>query len=240
MSKNVLYQYSVMSALMSGAASSGVSLAHILQHGNHGLGTFKHLEGEMVILDGHMYQIKSDGSVTPDLERDHSDWISPFAMITPFEPTITTKVTFSSKSNLAAKISALFPKSQNYFLSFRIDGEFEQVGVRTVGGQLNPHEKLLDVGKRQTTHTFPSIKGSIIGFRTPEYFQGISVAGDHMHLISEDRKFGGHLQACEASSEVTITASTNYHFNVEFPEHDEDFSEVDLLVDHEGIKTVEG
>jgi alpha-acetolactate decarboxylase len=240
MSKNVLYQYSVMSALMSGAASSGVSLSHLQQHGNHGLGTFKSLEGEMVVLDGHMYQMKSDGSVTPNLECDHWDWISPFAMITHFEPTITTRITFNSKSDLAAKISALFPKSQNYFLSFRIDGEFEQVGVRTVGGQLNPHEKLLDVGKRQTTHTFKSITGSIIGFRTPEYFQGISVAGDHMHLISEDRKFGGHLQACEASGEVTLSAATNYHFNVEFPQHDEDFSEADLVVDHEGIQNVEG
>lgn len=229
-----------MSALMSGAASSGVPLSHIHERGNHGLGTFKGLEGEMVILDGHMYQMKSDGSVTPNLERDHGDWISPFAMTTFFNPAITINVTFSSKSELAAKISALFPRSHNYFLSFRIDGVFEQVGVRTVGGQISPHEKLTDVGKRQSTHNFSSMKGSIIGFRTPEYFQGISVAGDHMHLISEDRKFGGHLQACQASSEVTLSAATNYHFNVEFPDHDEEFSEADLVVDHEGIQTVEG
>jgi alpha-acetolactate decarboxylase len=240
MSKNVLYQYSVMSALMSGAASSGVSLAHIHKHGDHGLGTFKGLEGEMVVLDGHMYQMKSDGSVIPNLELDHSDWISPFAMITFFEPTITTRITFNSKSDLAAKISALFPKSQNHFLSFRIEGEFEHVGMRTVGGQLNPHERLVGVGKRQTTHTFSTMKGSIIGFRTPEYFQGISVAGDHMHLISSDRRFGGHLQSCQASSDVTLSAATNYHFNVEFPDHDEDFSEASLVVDHEGIQTVEG
>lgn len=240
MEPNTLYQYSVLSALMSGAASSGIPLSHLSPHGTHGLGTFKSLDGELVMLDGHMYQMKSDGSVVPDLERDHADWISPFAMVTNFQPSVTTKISFGSKEDLARKISASLPQSQNYFLTFRIDGVFENVGVRTVGGQLNPHEKLLDVGKRQTTHTFREIKGSIVGFRTPEYFQGISVAGDHMHFISEDRQFGGHLQACEAKREVELSAATNFRFHVEFPRHDGDFQEADLGIDGEGIRSVEG
>jgi alpha-acetolactate decarboxylase len=240
MEKNTLYQYSVLSALMSGAASTGIPLCHLSPHGTHGLGTFKSLDGELVMLDGHMYQMKSDGSVAPDLERDHADWISPFAMVTNFQPSVTTRISFGSKDDLARKISASLPQSQNYFLTFRIDGVFENVGVRTVGGQLDPHEKLLDVGKRQTTHTFREIKGSIVGFRTPEYFQGISVAGDHMHFISADRQFGGHLQACEAKEEVELSAATNYRFHVEFPRHDGDFQEADLGVDGEGIRNIEG
>jgi alpha-acetolactate decarboxylase len=153
MAPNELYQYSVLSALMSGAAQSGVPLSEILSNGNHGLGTFQRLEGEMIILDGSAYQMKSDGSVVPNLETDHGDQIIPFAMITSFQPSVTETITFDSKQDLADKISALLPKTQNHFLAFRIDGEFSQVGVRTVGGQLSPHEGLIDVGKRQTTHT---------------------------------------------------------------------------------------
>lgn len=239
MAPNELYQYSVLSALMSGAASSGIPLSQILSHGNHGLGTFERLEGEMIVLDGSAYQMKSDGSILPNLERDHGDQIIPFAMITSFQPSVTETITFDSKQDLADKISALLPRTQNHFIAFRIDGTFSQVGVRTVGGQLTPHEKLIDVGKRQATHTFESIRGSIVGFRSPAYFQGISVAGDHMHLISEDRKFGGHLQACSATEGVTLGAATIHRFDLQLPE-DGDFRDVDLAVDHEGIQKVEG
>ncbi|PNP43260.1 hypothetical protein TGAMA5MH_04717 [Trichoderma gamsii] len=239
MAPNELYQYSVLSALMSGAATSGIPLSQILSYGNHGLGTFQRLEGEMIVLDGSAYQMKSDGSVIPNLERDHGEQIIPFAMITSFQPSVTETITFDSKQDLADKISALLPKTQNHFLAFRIDGEFSQVSVRTVGGQLSPHEKLIDVGKRQATHTFESIRGSIIGFRSPAYFQGISVAGDHMHLISEDRKFGGHLQACSATERVTLGAATIHRFDLQLPE-DGDFRDVDLAVDNEGIQSVEG
>jgi Alpha-acetolactate decarboxylase len=33
------------------------------EHGDHGLGTFEQLDGEMVVLDGRCFQVRSDGSV---------------------------------------------------------------------------------------------------------------------------------------------------------------------------------
>ncbi|KAF2017693.1 alpha-acetolactate decarboxylase [Aaosphaeria arxii CBS 175.79] len=241
MPSNNLYQYSVLSALMSGAASSGAPLSHILSHGTHGLGTFQSLQGELIILDGSAYQIKSDGSVTPDLEKDDPDRIIPFAMVTPFEPTTTSTVSFGSKQELSEKISALLPRTANHFLAFRVDGVFEGVSVRTVGGQISRHEGLVNVGKRQTTKTFPSIRGTIVGFRSPAWFQGISVAGDHMHLISEDRKVGGHLQDLRAGMEgVRLSAATIHRFDLELPEEDDDFRDAQLGVDDEGIRAVEG
>ncbi len=59
---NELFQYSVVSALMDGVAGSGLPLAELLSHGDHGLGTFRHMVGEMIILDGAIYQMRSDGS----------------------------------------------------------------------------------------------------------------------------------------------------------------------------------
>ena len=44
------------------------------EHGDLGLGTFENLDGEMVIVDGHFFQARSDGSVT---EVD-DDVLAPF------------------------------------------------------------------------------------------------------------------------------------------------------------------
>jgi alpha-acetolactate decarboxylase len=46
------------------------------------LGTFENLDGEMVIVDGHFFQVRSDGSV----RECGDDVLSPFAVITRFAP----------------------------------------------------------------------------------------------------------------------------------------------------------
>ena len=37
------------------------------------------------------------------------------------------------------------------------------------------------------------VSGTIVGFWTPEIFHGVSVAGYHLHFISDDHTFGGHV-----------------------------------------------
>jgi acetolactate decarboxylase len=39
-------------------------------------------------------------------------------------------------------------------------------------------------------------RGSLVGFRFPQYAQGINVAGYHFHFITEDRSAGGHVLDC--------------------------------------------
>ena len=38
-----------------------------------------------------------------------------------------------------------------------------------------------------------NVVGTIVGFWTPEIFHGVSVAGYHLHFISDDLTFGGHV-----------------------------------------------
>lgn len=57
MNANELYQYSTGDALMAGIAAHGLPISDLLSHGNHGLGTFKYLVGEMIVLDGIVYQM---------------------------------------------------------------------------------------------------------------------------------------------------------------------------------------
>ncbi|KAK0725566.1 alpha-acetolactate decarboxylase [Lasiosphaeris hirsuta] len=238
MAENEVYQYSIISALMDGVASHGTPISRVLEHGNHGLGTFRNMVGEMIVIDGTVYQMKSDGTVV--LIGDPAETITPFATITRFRATTNTQAAITSKKDLSALLTRLFPAARNHFLAIRMDGVFKSINVRTAGGQLAPRERLPAVADRQTVHTFRGVKGTIIGFRSPDYIMGINVAGDHLHFIDEERKEGGHILAFETEGDVEVQVSQLSKFHVELPTEDEEFNEAALVKDEEGIAAVEG
>lgn len=246
MAPNELFQYSIVSALMDGVAGKGLPISTLLSHGDHGLGTFRNMVGEMIILDGIVYQMKSDGSVTTvDVNAasgsDSSQAVAPFAMTTMFKPTETAQAVLSDKQDLYTLLSMILPEAHNLYMAVRIQGRFRNVTVRTVGGQQAPREGLVEVGKHQVSHTFKeSTEGTIIGFRSPEYMQGISVAGDHLHFITADRKRGGHLLGFASDGEVDVAVAPISKFHLELPVHDEEFNEAGLKGDKAGIAAVEG
>ena len=77
-----LYQVSTSTALVEGIYQGAVRVGKLRQHGDFGLGTFENLNGEIAILDGHVYQIRGDGSV----QEAGDEELSPFAAITTFVP----------------------------------------------------------------------------------------------------------------------------------------------------------
>jgi acetolactate decarboxylase len=61
-----------------------------------------------------------------------------------------------------------------------------------------------------------AVDGTMLGFRFPEYAEGIEVAGWHLHFISEDRARGGHVLDCRAeTAHVRLDPSGELH--VELP-----------------------
>lgn len=246
MAPNEIFQYSIVNALMDGVADKGLPISTLLSHGDHGLGTFRHMVGEMIILNGDLYQMKSDGSITTvdpgsDAESQAGP-ITPFAMVTYFQPTHSIAAVLSDKADLVGILSFLLPDAHNLYLAIRIKGIFKSVTVRTAGGQTKPHESLVEVGKHQTSHVFDEgrLEGTIIGFRSPAYMQGISVAGDHLHFISADKKKGGHLLGLISDGEVTVEVAPISKFHLELPTHDGDFNDASLAGDSAAIAAVEG
>lgn len=249
--KNELFQYSIMSSLMDGVASSGMPVAELLNHGDLGLGTFKHMAGEMIMLDGAMYQMKSDGTTVPipaspeaaadGTRAEEEPMISPFATVTRFEPTVKNPTaSFSSKESLGKQLSQMLPGTRNIYVAFRADGVFSCT-VRTAAGQQYPREPLVAVSSRQTTRVFEKIKGSIVGFRSPSFSHGVSVAGDHIHFISHDRKCGGHVLALDTGDGcVDLGAAPISKFHLQLPTDDDEFNEAELKLDSKGIHAVEG
>jgi len=80
--QHTLYQVSTATALVEGIYKGAVQVATLREHGNMGLGTFEGLDGEMVVVDAHFFQVRSDGSVreAPD------NVLIPFAAVTAFSP----------------------------------------------------------------------------------------------------------------------------------------------------------
>lgn len=59
-----IFHYSVMDAMRNGVYIGELSIKSLADKGSFGLGTYNHLDGEMIVLDGIFYRIASDGRVT--------------------------------------------------------------------------------------------------------------------------------------------------------------------------------
>jgi acetolactate decarboxylase len=73
---HTVFQVSTSGAIVAGVYDREVSVQAVLEHGDFGLGTFANLDGEMVVVDGHVYQIQSSGRVM-EAARDGG---APFAV----------------------------------------------------------------------------------------------------------------------------------------------------------------
>jgi acetolactate decarboxylase len=182
-----LYQTSLMSALMAGIYEGEATYGEIRKHGDFGLGTFNDLDGEMVGFDGTFYQLRSDGSARPVT----ADQKTPFAVVTFFRPEQELDVIQPmTKSDLLAMIERA--TDANLFNAVRVDGIFDEVHTRTVQRQSRPFPPLTEAAKHQAEKVFTNVGGTLAGFRSPAYAQGIGVAGFHLHFLRQDKQAGGH------------------------------------------------
>jgi acetolactate decarboxylase len=186
---STLYQISTSSALVEGVYSDSIPSSVLLEHGDFGLGTFEDLDGEMVILDGQIYQVA-------DRVRHRSDdFLVPFAAITHFR----AKSSFEIDNVACLKGIELACDqrriSDNLFYALRLDGIFETIHARAVhtGPQ---NTRLLDAAKTQSEFHFENIEGTVVGFWSPCYSSSFSIPGYHLHFISKDRTKGGHVLDC--------------------------------------------
>ena len=209
---DVLYQYATLDSLMAGVYDGQLTVAELAGHGDQGLGTVNHLDGEMVVLDGAAYQVAYDGSVhVLDGER-----LTPFAVVTDFDADISFKaaapMTFDQ---LKAAIDARRPSS-NLPYAIRIEGTFATLKTRSVPAQSQPYRPLPDVLKEQSEFEFTDVQGTIVGFWLPAYMNGPNAGGYHMHFVTDARDAGGHVLDCQPA-DVTVTLDETSAWEAELP-----------------------
>src|SRR5260370_41515685 len=62
-SRDQITQISVINALMLGQYDGVMPVRALLPHGDFGVGTLDHLDGELIVLDGKAYQVQGGGVV---------------------------------------------------------------------------------------------------------------------------------------------------------------------------------
>jgi len=209
---HVLFQASTIGALLDGAYEGDLTFAELAEHGDLGLGTLNGLDGEMIALDGDFYRADVDGEV----DEVRADARTPFAVVTRFEPTIDCTLEGPlDHIELLAQLDELIP-AEAASCAIRLDGRFELVRARSVPGQTPPYRPLTEVVLEQHVFELSDVEGTMLGFRFPDYVEGIEVSGYHLHFISGDRSRGGHVLASRSNGlRVRLDPSSELH--VELP-----------------------
>ncbi|MCX5725918.1 MAG: acetolactate decarboxylase [Candidatus Saganbacteria bacterium] len=210
--KDVLFQYSILNSLYAGNYDGIIGFDTLSRKGNFGIGTFDKLDGEMICLDGIFYQVKSDGKVS----IVKNSMKCPFAQISFFAPQISLAA--PSKMSLSGLASFIDSKiaSKNLFYAVKITGEFEYVKARSVPPQKKPYPPLTEVVKTQSIFELKDLKGTLVGYRYPDYIGGINSPGYHFHFLDDTKTSGGHILDLTIKNGTVSIDGTN-KFYMELP-----------------------
>jgi acetolactate decarboxylase len=220
-----VFQTSTVNALMEGASTGEMTMGELKTHGDFGLGTFDGLDGEMIELDGKVFQVRADGHA--HLVEDSAR--TPFATVSFFKADESARLDrVSSQDEMLAKVATMLP-SQNIFHAVRIEGRFDYVKTRAVAKQ-DKSVGLEDAAREEPIFELHDVEGAIVGFFTPDYLRGVNVPGYHLHFITADRNAGGHMLDCR-TRDVTIKIHHTPEFELGTP-GTEEFLKADLSRDH--------
>lgn len=132
--QDLIYQVSTLPALSSGVFDGDVAIAELAEYGDFGLGTFNGVDGEMIVLDGSVYQVRADGVA----RIAEASTRTPFAVVTPFEADITAEVDAPMTcKKLEGFLDTLLP-SKNTFYALKIEGRLQSLETRSEARQQPP------------------------------------------------------------------------------------------------------
>lgn len=210
---HVLFQASTIGALLDGAFEGDLSFRELAEHGDFGLGTLNHLDGEMIAIEGEFFRADVDGNVT----RIDPGKRTPFAVVTSFEAGVDERLPDKqlSHEDLLARLDELVPAGASS-CAVRLDGRFDLVRARSVPRQEPPYRPLTEVVADQHVFELRDVEGTMLGFRFPAYVEGIEVAGYHLHFIGADRRRGGHVHDSR-SRRLRVRLDPSNDLHVELP-----------------------
>jgi acetolactate decarboxylase len=222
--QHTLFQISTSGALVQGVYERAMSSRFLLNYGDFGLGTFENLDGEMVVLDGAIYQVRSDGKVLNIID----DVGTPFAVVTRFIADQDQTIESASSFEELTKICDQYRDSDNLFYAFRIDGHFAHIHTRAMQATLDGLP-LAQAAAIQPEFEFTDVEGTLVGIWAPQFSSALNIAGHHFHFLSEDRTKGGHLLECSGKN-LRIRVERLNDFHLSLPESEE-FLRADLTED---------
>ena len=227
--REVLYQVSTIDAVMQGVFDGVQTVGEIRKHGDFGIGTFDALDGEMIVLDGVVYQAKADGHIYTASDNQ----TTPFATVTYFDHDQAVATDRPMNLSVFSSTMAAQLPTRNMVYAIQMHGTFPSMKVRAIPAQHKPFPTLAEASKNQSVYTYSDTTGTVIGFYTPVFFKGINIEGYHLHFISDDRKTGGHILDLTVPPNTTVEYDITPGFAMALPTSG-DFTGVDLSQDLSG------
>ena len=208
--QDTLYQVALLQSLVQGYYDGIVTVGELKKHGDTGIGTFEGVNGEMIVLDGTVYQALADGSIaTPSDEET-----VPFSNVTFFDmdQTLSLKNIKDMAALQEVMTGVVNELGSNCFYMVKIDGTFDAIKVRSEYKQEKPYRALdAALAEDQTEFDFENIDGTIVGLYCPDYMGGLNTPGWHFHFITKDRTKGGHvLQVSVAQAEASFDMTDGF------------------------------
>ena len=191
-----LSQFSTIDALMQGIYDGPATFNDVSKHGDFGIGTVNHLDGEMIGLDGFFYKITGDGSVHRLQPTDKTS----FATVCFFKGEHKAAVPQLRSFSALQKWLDNRLGTRNHFWAIKIRGDFPLIRARSISRQKPPYRPLAEVAREENIFEARQLTGTLVGFRCPPYVSGLNVPGYHFHFLSEDGLFGGHVLGCRIRS----------------------------------------
>jgi acetolactate decarboxylase len=75
---------------------------------------------------------------------------------------------------------------------------------------------LAQAGREQQVFDLHDVEGTLVGFRFPDYAQGLEVAGYHLHFADAARRRGGYVLECRPLR-VEVQLDPEGELRVELP-----------------------
>jgi acetolactate decarboxylase len=184
---STLTQYNPFAILQQGYYDGITTIGDLKRTGDFGLGAMDALDGEMVGVDGVFYRIDTDGKLHPQPD----DACVPWAMIVPFQSvdkplSLPPGLDYAGLQSLLDRIAP-----PNVSVAFRVEGTASAITARSAPRQTKPYPPLNYVV--ETPYHLANVAVTGVGFRCPSWMGAIDPAGCHLHMVTADRKEGGHV-----------------------------------------------
>lgn len=189
---SMLYMSSPINALLEGFYRDDITIETLKGKGDFGIGTFNHLDGEMIAMNGQFFRLDLDGNA----HAVDAGMKTPFSTVCLFKPMLTEEIAAPlSHEQFSAQLRSALP-SDNMFYAIHMEGRFRAVTTRSVPRTEN-YRPLAEATDQQKIRRFEGVDGHLVGFYTPSFVPSVNVPGFHFHFIDKSLSAGGHLLSCE-------------------------------------------
>ncbi|QDU35540.1 Alpha-acetolactate decarboxylase precursor [Poriferisphaera corsica] len=181
-------QIGTAQALEIGAYQGQMTVAELQSYGDFGIGVAENLNGELIMLDGELYQ----SCVGDELTKPAPTVQTPFATVTHFSSQkswpVSNTMTYSDFEKLLDD-QVINPEHVN---AIKFTGTFDTVRYRclTLTQNYVPYDQAV---KNEHVYENDNVKGTLVGFYYPPFMGELNFKRYTFHFIQDDARHGGHL-----------------------------------------------